>query len=282
MPWAESVVSVDGSVRQVRCKICSDVEGREKLLVPKLDSLWKHCGRRKAITSFGKVKAGQHYFLTNNAHAKNEKIYFARLGKARDTVFQQVAMGTVKERKRKMVQFQAVLWLLMQGRPLTQYEKMKDLLQLLLVPDFPTKHWSIAVGWEMADHLAMALAEHTKQVISKARFFSLSADEVTTIDGQSWLSIHLYVCIAFKRVPILLSLSRLQEGNGALAIKKTIEGMLNHHSRLKVTEVANRLVCFGADGASVFQGRRNGVTALMKQYMPPFCLECIVWHTELT
>ena len=72
----------------------------------------------------------------------------------------------------------------------------------------------------MANHLAMALAEHTKQVISKARFFSLSVDEVTTIDGQSWLSIHLYVCIAFKKVPILLSLNRLQEGNGALAIKR--------------------------------------------------------------
>jgi len=60
----------------------------EKLLVPKLDSLWKHCGRRKATTSFGNVKVGEYYFLGNNAHVKNESIYFARLGKAGDTIAQ--------------------------------------------------------------------------------------------------------------------------------------------------------------------------------------------------
>jgi len=38
------------------------------------------------------------------------------------------------------------------------------------------------MDWEMVDHLVMALANHTKQVISKARFFSLSKDVVKTID----------------------------------------------------------------------------------------------------
>ena len=104
-------------------------------------------------------------------YAKNEKIYFARLGKVGDTVLQQVAKETIKEHRRKIVQFQAILWLLMQGRSLTQYETMRDLFKLLLVLDFPMKHWSIMVGWEMAYHLAIALANHTKQVISKVRFF---------------------------------------------------------------------------------------------------------------
>ena len=65
LPWAESVLGRDGRVAQVRCKICTEVEGREKLLVPKLDSLWKHAGRRKALVDFGKVKKGDHYFLSN-------------------------------------------------------------------------------------------------------------------------------------------------------------------------------------------------------------------------
>jgi len=38
------------------------------------------------------------------------------------------------------------------------------------------------MGWEMVDHLAMVLANHTKQIISKAEFFLLNADEVNTID----------------------------------------------------------------------------------------------------
>jgi len=283
LPWAESVLGEDGRIRQVRCKICSDVEGRDKLLVPKLDSLWKHCGRRKATTSFGKVKAGDYYFLSNNVHVRNEKIFFARSGKAGDTVVQQVAQGAIRERKRKMVQFRGILWLLMQGRPLAQYEMMKDLFELLGVPDLPKKHWSSMVGWEMADHLAIALADHTKKVISKARFFSLSADEVSTIDSQSWLSIHLYVCIGWKRVPILLSLSRLEDGNGASAVRDCIEGMVTHHSGLAEGEVAKRLVCFGADGVSVFQGSRNGVTTQMRQHMAPFMfgMHCMAHRTNL-
>lgn len=283
LPWAESVLGADGKVRQVRCKVCSDVEGREKLLVPKLDSLWKHCGRRKATTSFGKVKAGEYYFLSTNSHVKNERIFFAKLGKAGDTVLQQVAEGTVRERKRKNVQFRAICWLLMQGRPLTQYETMRELFELLGVPDFPRKHWSISVGWEMADHLAIVLADYTRQVISKCRFFSLSADEVTTIDSQSWLSIHIYVCVDFKRVPILLSLSKLHDGSSSNAVRDTIEGMLSHHTGLSQSEVASRLVCFGADGVTLFQGSRNGVTVQMVKHMAPFLfgVHCMAHRTNL-
>ena len=93
-----------------------------------------------------------------------------------------MAQGGARERKWKVVQFRAVLWLFLQGRALVQYEKMRELFDLLQVPDFPRKHWSVPIAWEMADHLGMVLVNHTKQVISKARFFSLSADEVSTIE----------------------------------------------------------------------------------------------------
>lgn len=141
----------------------------------------------------------------------------------------------------------------MQGRLLAQYKKMRELLELLHVSELPKKHWSVIVGWEMVDHLAKTLSKHTKQVISKARFFSLSADEVTTIDSQSWLSLHLYICIGFKRVPILLSLSRLCDGSGASVVKEFVQEMLIHHNALSEREVAECLICFGVDGALVFQ-----------------------------
>ena len=51
LPWAESVIGADGKVSQVRCRICTAVEGREKLLIPKIDSLWKHAGRRRVLVS---------------------------------------------------------------------------------------------------------------------------------------------------------------------------------------------------------------------------------------
>jgi hypothetical protein len=79
MPWAESVFGRDGRITQVRCKVCYEVEGREKLLVPKIDSLWKHAGRRRALTSIGTMKKEDHYFLTTNQHVRNEHVYFSHL-----------------------------------------------------------------------------------------------------------------------------------------------------------------------------------------------------------
>jgi hypothetical protein len=35
----------------MKCKVCLVITGCDKLLVSKLDSLWKHVGRRKGITS---------------------------------------------------------------------------------------------------------------------------------------------------------------------------------------------------------------------------------------
>jgi hypothetical protein len=93
---------MDGFVTQVRCKICSEVEGREKLLAPKINGLWKHAGRRRALANFGGVKKGEHYFLGTNQHVQNERRYFAQVG---DTIAVQVAQGAVKEKKWKLVQF---------------------------------------------------------------------------------------------------------------------------------------------------------------------------------
>jgi hypothetical protein len=47
LPWVEFVVDEKGSVQQVRCKICTFVEGKEKFLAPKVDSFIKHVGIRK-------------------------------------------------------------------------------------------------------------------------------------------------------------------------------------------------------------------------------------------
>ncbi len=45
--WAKLVVGVHGKLHYMWCKICTNVEHREKLLVPKLGVLYKHNGRRK-------------------------------------------------------------------------------------------------------------------------------------------------------------------------------------------------------------------------------------------
>ncbi len=60
--WVEYVVGVDGKITQVKCKMCTIIEGGKKLLVPKLDLLWKHVGQRKATIASACVVVGEFYF----------------------------------------------------------------------------------------------------------------------------------------------------------------------------------------------------------------------------
>ncbi len=53
---AKFVIGGDGLASFVRCIVYSIVEGKEKLLVPKLDFLLEHSKRRKAIFAMLKIK----------------------------------------------------------------------------------------------------------------------------------------------------------------------------------------------------------------------------------
>src|SRR5450759_5128344 len=44
--WAENVVEY-GKICVVKCRVCSRIDGKDKILKPKLDGLWKHAGRKK-------------------------------------------------------------------------------------------------------------------------------------------------------------------------------------------------------------------------------------------
>ncbi len=76
LPQVEFVVGVDGKVHQVKCKVCSKIQGKEELLALKLDSLWKHCGRRKTLTNVrGVCKVSEYYMNKDSIHTKIEWLY---------------------------------------------------------------------------------------------------------------------------------------------------------------------------------------------------------------
>ncbi len=84
-------------VTQVKCKVGNVINGKDKLLVAKLDSLWKYFGHRKAIVASTNVAMGDIYFLKTNQHMMNEKLYVRR---SRDYVLRQVAKWIVVEQKK--------------------------------------------------------------------------------------------------------------------------------------------------------------------------------------
>ena len=70
----------------------------------------------------------------------------------------------------------------------------------------PLKHWTEGSGWEMAESLFNVVQERTKEVVSTAPYFSITCDEITTLDNQSWISIEVYTIQDWERVSMLLCL----------------------------------------------------------------------------
>jgi len=62
--WVKFIVGANGRVHKVKCKVCRKIKEHNKLLVSKLNSLWKRIGQRKATTTILNVVAmGEYYFL---------------------------------------------------------------------------------------------------------------------------------------------------------------------------------------------------------------------------
>ncbi len=74
----------------VKCKIRFGNKGKEKLLVPKLDSFIKHFRVKKCNKAKPGVILRQYFFFPSNAHMKNEKLHAS---KRHDIVVVQVANG---------------------------------------------------------------------------------------------------------------------------------------------------------------------------------------------
>ncbi len=64
----------------------------------------------------------------------------------------------------------------------------------------------------MAKIMHQILIKSTKVVVQNVRYIVISCDEVTTIDNQSWCSVHVYVIGGFKRMLLLLNLERVIGG----------------------------------------------------------------------
>jgi len=63
---------------------------------------------------------------------------------------------------------------------------------------------------------------NTQMVVQKTRFIFIYVDEVTTMDFQSWLSVHMYFVDGWKCNLILLTLEQLINGGNINNCTKVI------------------------------------------------------------
>ena len=267
LPWAEMVVGGNGNICQVKCIICSTMMGRVKLLLPKWDTLTKHAGRRRADRDIpGVANRGEYYYSRDCAHAKNAVLYASR---GPQTVAQ-MAQNEAGERSRKRVQFATIFHILAQGRPMLEYESLNLLFNFLQVRHLPKKHWSDNSGWAMADVMYALVKAKLQETLTAARYFAITVDEVTSVDNQSWMSIHIYVMKDWIRQPYLLGLKCVTDGGSASNLTEVIVEAMKTDGGISRRTVAEKFVSFGADGVSVFQGSRTGVTRRLKDDHAPW------------
>jgi len=132
------MVDAYGKVHQAKCKVYTKIKGKEKFFAPKLDSLWKHSGKKKAFTIIRRLcKADEYHMNKDFSHAKNEHLYCLV---KKDTIANQIC-HVVGENKKKSVQFYVWFHMLIKGRPMTyDYESMSKVLHFFDVENFPKTH----------------------------------------------------------------------------------------------------------------------------------------------
>jgi hypothetical protein len=88
--------------------------------------------------------------------------------------------------------------------------------------------------------------------IQKVRLIFISIDEVTTMDFQSWLSVHVYLVDGWKLNPILLTLEQLVNGGTIDNLTKVIMDNVLQYGGLSKFDFVSKLISFGANGVLVF------------------------------
>jgi len=93
---------------------------------------------------------------------------------------------------------------------------------------------------------------NTRMVIQKVRFISISVDEVTIMDCQPWLNVHVYLLDGWKPNPILLTFEHLVNGGTTDNLTKVIMDNVLQYGGFSKFDLISKLISFGASGALVF------------------------------
>lgn len=153
---------------------------------------------------------------------------------------------------------------------MTGYEGKQRLFQRLLGPACPSMHWGDNAGWEIADAQAAVVKAAVVKRFKAAKFMSVSLDEGTSVDNKAVMSVHGYIISAdWLREPFFLQLAGVRGAPDAANLTGVLLTVLRSQTGLTDQQLARAVVGIGCDGASVLQGKHNGVVAQLKiGFMP--------------
>jgi hypothetical protein len=140
--------------------ICTIVEGKEKLLAPKLNRLQKHVIHCKAKVSIPILDASSCYMNKNYVHAKNEQQYTTSQC---PSIMNLLYCDVSSNHKQKYGQFPTIFHILVHGHFMTDFEGFKTLYQMLSMNNVSKKHWSNSSSWGIAKIMHGVLLDLTEQ-----------------------------------------------------------------------------------------------------------------------
>ncbi len=92
----------------------------------------------------------------------------------------------------------------------------------------------------------------TKATMGVAHYVVFSCDEDSIMDNQSWLYVYCYIMHNWVRILIHISLDKVVKGLGNDNLTKVIVEALMISGDLPKDQIAQKFICFGANGVNVF------------------------------
>jgi hypothetical protein len=105
--------------------------------------------------------------------------------------------------------------------------------------------------------------------IQKPRFISIFINEVTTMDCQSWLGVHVYRVDGWKCNPILLSLEQLVNVGIVDNLTKVIVDNVFQYQGLSKFDLVSKLISFGLDEISISKVQKLVLQHNCGKNLPP-------------
>ena len=122
----------------------------------------------------------------------------------------------------------------------------------------------------------MFVQKRMQDLINEVLYIVVTYDESIAVDSSLWLCLHVYVMENWDRKPLLLTLQKLDfDGYTFDSLLGVIIGILSHHGKIEADQIATKLISFGVNGISSFQGCKNGVS---KQLLENWCLYVLQVH----
>ena len=179
------------------------------------------------------------------------------------------------DRKKLVLKMRNAYYVIKNGRPFSDFPKL-CLLDESKGLTTGKAYRNIRGCVEFLTVIAESIRIETSELLSRAKFLSLTMDGTTDVAGDEQENLYLRCCIAGEVINKYISTS--------MPLSATSEGVYQCLiNEVKQNDIdMNKLVGFGSDGAATMMAIRNGVGTQLKEICPDITLiHCLAHRLEL-